>query len=122
MTCPPANASNRPRIIAGTLVGTAAKSFRKKSSIVGWLADPVAGKAARRRLELRGGQFRVFQNERPVEAVLADYRYAVHVFGGAALHQAEDLHQLLEPIGKLIGKLQLQNHLFPEHEQRVVHP
>ena len=54
--------------------------------------------------------------------MLADYRYAVHVFGGAALHQAEDLHELLEPIGKPVGKLQLQNHLFPEHEQRVVHP
>src|SRR2546427_12458190 len=103
MTCPPANASNRPRTIAGTLVGTAAKSFRKKSSIIGWLADRVAREAARRRrLELRGGQFRVVQNERPVEAVLADAQYAVRVFGGAALHQAEYPHQLLEPIGKAV--------------------
>src|SRR6185369_11227885 len=99
MTCPPANASNRPRTIAGTLVGTAAKSFRKKSSIFGLLVERVAGPPARRRRFLfQRCQIWVVRNKSPVEPVLADQRHAIHVFGCAALHQPEDPHQLFEPI------------------------
>ena len=51
--------------------------------------------------------------------MLANARHRFDIFGGAALHQAKNARQFLEPIGKAVGKFELQNDLRAEDTDRV---
>src|ERR1051325_5811391 len=123
MTCPPAKASSRPNIMAGTLVGTAAKSPRKKSSIMRWMrrSNRLSGRRGRPGFRQSPIRLRFRHGEAPVDPVLADQCHPFHIFGGAALHHAKNTDQFLEPVGKTIREFEFQNHLWAEHAHRPAH-
>ena len=53
------------------------------------------------------------------QPVFAEERGPVHIFGGAALAEAEDAHQFAEPFREAVGEFEFQNNVLAPDQDRL---